>query len=562
MKHWNDCELPDNALFPDNYKITEVIRESASSILLLAHDSIINNQVVIKCFKSEIKKTYLREINAVFDLQHPNLVRCLNTFHRTDGLACIVYEYLAGGSLTHLLDTQTPLPLQTIVACLRDILNALIYLNASNRIHCDIKPDNILLRPKAGGRVDYVLIDLGAACFLREAQEGRHVTGTPAYIAPERIKNKFFFNSDLYSLGVIAFEMCTGTRPFTGTVDEITRANLSDIPSLEAIKSTELRDFIDYLLEKNPHHRLETATLALQLLTKTMQLPQRSNNTASNNEQEPLDIKCFVINTHYLVALVYSHHIAIINPLKPSKQAIKTLLTSQPIQVLANDLFAYATCSRIQIINLNDFSQVTIKEKISDLKTWHINHNKLLWSNSYHCFYESLNENAAIRFEAANYLFKSEMTILSNGDFVLSEGMANNKIVFRDEQGALLQEIQLDDPIVALNHHNNEVLAISTNLTAHNTYSLWQLSKNQAAKKLVLAGLINKLQCINGSAFWINEDNQLQCCDSGLNLKTLNTFTDNIINFAVCYQHRFMAVYYKDDNQQPFITVLKIEPTL
>jgi serine/threonine-protein kinase len=237
MKHWNDCELPDNALFPDNYKITEVIRESASSILLLAHDSIINNQVVIKCFKSEIKKTYLREINAVFDLQHPNLVRCLNTFHRTDGLACIVYEYLAGGSLTNLLDTKTPLPLQTIVACLRDILNALIYLNASNRIHCDIKPDNILLRPKAGGRVDYVLIDLGAACFLREAQEGRHVTGTPAYIAPERIKNKFFFNSDLYSLGVIAFEMCTGTRPFTGTVDEITKANLSDIPSLEAIKS-------------------------------------------------------------------------------------------------------------------------------------------------------------------------------------------------------------------------------------------------------------------------------------------------------------------------------------
>ena len=89
--------------------------------------------------------------------------------------------------------------------CLHDILNVLIYLHALNRIHCDIKPENIFLRPKLDGQFEFVLGDLGAACFIREAREGQHVIGTPAYIAPERIRNQFFFNSDLYSLGVVAF---------------------------------------------------------------------------------------------------------------------------------------------------------------------------------------------------------------------------------------------------------------------------------------------------------------------------------------------------------------------
>lgn len=192
MKHWNDSALPDNSLFPEQYTVREVIRESASSTLLLGHDAVSKTDVVIKCFNASAKGAYLREINATFDISHTNLVRCLNTFHRTDGVACIVYEYLSGGSLVSLIEQRQNLTVQTILDCLQAMLNALCYLNSINRIHCDIKPENILLRPKADGQVDYVLIDLGAACFLREAREGGYVVGTPAYIAPERIKNKFF----------------------------------------------------------------------------------------------------------------------------------------------------------------------------------------------------------------------------------------------------------------------------------------------------------------------------------------------------------------------------------
>jgi serine/threonine-protein kinase len=162
------CELPDIGIFPEHYEIREVLRESMVSTVLLAHDFDVQTDVVIKCFKPSAKGAYLREIAAAFDLNHPNLVLCLNTFYRQDGVPCIVYEYLSGGSLMDLLANQQRIGLASSIACLKDMLGVLAYLHSGNRIHCDLKPENILLRPKPNGDYDFVLIDLGAACFLRD----------------------------------------------------------------------------------------------------------------------------------------------------------------------------------------------------------------------------------------------------------------------------------------------------------------------------------------------------------------------------------------------------------
>ena len=257
MKHWQDCALPNGNLFPKQYSLLEVLRESGTSSILLGFDQKEDRKVVIKCFKQGGKGAYLREISAVYDLKHDNLARCLNTFHRTDGQSCLVYEYLAGGNLAGLLEARAVLDVGLILKCLHDVLNALIYLHAHNLIHCDIKPENIFLRPTTDTRFEFVLGDLGAACFIREAREGQHVIGTPAYIAPERIRNQFFFNSDLYSLGVVAYELATGVRPFMGTVEEITQANLSQIPALDGIKYQPLIELIDCLLTKSPKKGLK-----------------------------------------------------------------------------------------------------------------------------------------------------------------------------------------------------------------------------------------------------------------------------------------------------------------
>lgn len=567
MKHWNDSELPDNRLFPEQYTVREVIRESANSTLLLGNDALSNSDVVIKCFNNSAKGAYLREISATFDISHPNLVHCLNTFHRTDGIACIVYEYLNGGNLATLIETQQTLALPAIIECLQAMLNALCYLNSLNRIHCDIKPENILLRPKANGQVDYVLIDLGAACFLREAQEGGYVVGTPAYIAPERIKNKFYFNSDLYSLGVIAFEMSTGKRPFTGTVEELTHANLSEIPSLEAIHPAMLRDFIDHLLVKNPQQRLESANLALTLFNKTIrQTNQLAVNTAHISEnddmqcivpmtEQPLVIQCFHVADYPLVGLVYANYVDIIDPLKP-EVPFKSLLTSYPLQILNADSLAYATPSRIQILNLHDGSEVTIKEGLSDLQKWHLEYNRLVWNNTFHRFYETLQTESVIKYGEPNYLFGSEVKVLANGSFMTSEGMANNKIVLRNKYAKVAQEWLLDEPIIMLSHGDNSLLVVTMSLNSNNAYTLWCLTTNQAVRKLVLADNISQIVCINGLAFWL-ADKILSCCNTRLQPKILTTSTTNVLRFAVCYDHRFIVIDYKDDKNKLFLTILK-----
>jgi len=578
MKPSNVYELPDNSLFPEQYSVREIIRDGASSTIFRGHDAVAGNDVVIKCFKPSAKGAYLREIGAAFDIQHPHLVSCLNTFHRTDGAACIVYEYLAGGSLATVLETQT-VDVQTITACLQAVLSALIFLNSVNRIHCDIKPENILLRPNADGQMDYVLIDLGAACFLREAQEGQHVTGTPAYIAPERIKNRFFFNSDLYSLGIIAFEMCTGKRPFTGTVDELTQANLSEIPSLSEIEPPALRDFIDHLLVKNPQQRIASADLALTLLNKAIDDIERANNKASFDSalpdskrggrqwtlaagnEEPPALHCFPVNDQALIALVYSHHVDIIDPLNP-QYPFKTLLTSYPIQVLGNNTLAYATPSRIQIVDLINSRELLVKERLNDLKAWHVEQGKLLWSNTYYRFYQDFNAETPVKFGAPNYLFNSEINVLENGSFLSSEGLANNKIVLRDENVKVIQEWLLYDSVIGLSHDNACILAVTLNLNNNNAYTLWRLTVNQGIQKLTLSDSISQILCINGAVFWLANKTELNYCDAALQPQTLNTFANSVFKFAVSHDHRFVVIGYKDDQNKVFFTLLRTRSVL
>jgi serine/threonine protein kinase len=566
MKHWKNSTLPDNRLFPEQYTIREVIRDSTTSTLLLGHDTLTDSDVIIKCFKTAAKGAYLREISATFGISHLNLVQCLNTFHRTDGIACIVYEYLAGGSLATLIETQQTVAMPTIVACLQAILNALVYLNSIDRIHCDIKPENILLRSNANGQMDYVLIDLGAACLLREAQEGNYVTGTPAYIAPERIKNKFFFNSDLYSLGVIAFEMCTGKRPFAGTVEELTQANLSEIPSLESIESAVLRDFIDHLLVKDPRQRLTSAALALALLNKssrqTNQLiikPVTETNYAQlvlPLSEQPLAIQCFHVDDYPLLGLVYANYVDIVDPLN-ADYPFKTLLTTYPVQILANHLLAYATPSRIQVVNLQDNTHLTMRERLNDLKKWHVQHNRLVWNNTYYCFYETFNSAAIVKYSEPNYLLGSEVNVLPDGSFVTSEGMANNKVVLRNHQAKFEQQWLVDDPIIGLSHHDSRFLVITMSLNNHDAYTLWCLTTNQAVHKLVLAENISQIMCINGLAFWLTDKQTLSYCDTSLQPKHLHTVTTAVVKFAVCYTHRFIVIDYKDDKNRLFLTILK-----
>ncbi len=581
MKQWQDYALPDNALFPDQYTVLEVLRDTNPNCVLLGTDEKENCKVIIKSFKQSAKGAYLREISAVYDLKHPQLVRCLNTFHRSDGESCLVYEYYAGGTLATLLEAKGILSDELIFDFLHDILQALIYFHAQNRIHCDIKPENIFLRPKANG-YGYILGDFGAACFLREAQEGQHVVGTPAYIAPERIRNQFYFNSDLYSVGVVAYELATGTRPFTGTVEQITNANLNEIPSLEEIKNPALRDLIDNLLIKSPQKRMESASKAffyLNKIRKQFSKAQESNPGFNLNQinlpkvseadgKQPVlrqfnlvsldenfkGLHSFMSGKTMLLGFEYPGRTDIIDPNFPDAVQ-KTIMSNSPLLISGGSSFIYATPSRVQSFNIENQRATLIKEKINGIKHFDFYDNKLLIADDFNINFYDLSSGGEFSFRKPSYIFDAKLQLSENGNFYMSEGMANEKVVLRDSKGNIVNEWVLDGPLTAMERLNNKMIAFTLNVEAQNNYSIWCLGEGKNAIKCELPHNIKQIMVSKKAVYWLTQDHELYNCDISLQYKIIGQYSENTISLAVSYDDRCIVIMNAVERNRAFVTI-------
>ncbi len=212
----------------------------------------------------------VREVNRVLNLRHPNIVQFEDFFYLEDGWTVLVYEYVSGGSLRDRLEVGG-LGLSSVVRWLDEVLAALVFLHGRGIIHCDVKPENVLLEPFAGGRevcggAVAKLGDLGSARWVHGGVVARRVEGTPAYMAPERFGGSFGFSSDLYSVGVMAFELLTGERPFEGTVRELAQAHVRRSWDETRLAGCPLGEWVRSLLAKDPADRPSSASEARRLL--------------------------------------------------------------------------------------------------------------------------------------------------------------------------------------------------------------------------------------------------------------------------------------------------------
>jgi serine/threonine-protein kinase len=172
---------------------------------------------------------FLNEARTASRLSHPNSVAIFDFGRTEQGQPYIVMEYLRGRDLGHVADDEGPLPLPRIVDVLRQTLAALEEAHALGIVHRDLKPDNVVLEPLRSG-LDFVkVVDFGLAKLLEDtpsAQGGERVgaltrpglvCGTPEYMSPEQGRGDTLDGrSDLYSVGVVLFELLTGRVPFAG----------------------------------------------------------------------------------------------------------------------------------------------------------------------------------------------------------------------------------------------------------------------------------------------------------------------------------------------------------
>jgi eukaryotic-like serine/threonine-protein kinase len=266
-----------------HYRIVRQVGYGGMSTVFLAEDIHLGREVALKVFwprpgeTKDFLRRFGREARVLAQLDHPNILPVYD-YGEQDGHAYLVMPYMAGGSLKDMLKARQVLSPADAIRLTTEVLNALQYAHERGLIHRDIKPGNMLF--KADGKLmlcDFGLVKVmspeGAtkSPFDTASETGPAITGTPEYMPPEQIHGQPTPASDIYSIGIVLYEMLTGTRPFTSnSVMSVLMKQLSEQPRpLREINpniSPQLESVVLRALDKDPARRYQRPIDFLQAL--------------------------------------------------------------------------------------------------------------------------------------------------------------------------------------------------------------------------------------------------------------------------------------------------------
>jgi serine/threonine protein kinase len=251
-----------------HYRILEKLGEGGMGIVYKAHDIDLDRFVAIKGLPEHLRvqdveyQRFMREARAASALNHPN-VRTIYDFLKVNGTQYIVMEYVDGVTLREKLARGGPIPLTTAIACAIQIAEALQEAHDHGIVHRDVKPANIMMTARSQVKVmDFGLAKLKGAMRLTRTDS---TLGTLAYMSPEQLQGGDVDpRSDLFSFGVVLYEMLTGCLPFRGEHEaalmySIVNEEPEPLQTYLPDAAADLVRIIDRLLRKNPDRRYQTA---------------------------------------------------------------------------------------------------------------------------------------------------------------------------------------------------------------------------------------------------------------------------------------------------------------
>jgi serine/threonine protein kinase len=282
------------------YEIVEEIGKGAMGVVYLARDPLIGRLVALKTFRlgysvkdqemEQFRVRFMREAQSAGILTHPNIVTIHDVVESSEeGLAFIAMEYVRGTNLKQILQSGQPLSPDFVVEIVAQVGEALDYAHSNRVIHRDVKPANILITEDRRVKItDFGIARIDTSNLTQEGQ----LLGTPNYMAPEQIQGKEVdHRADLFSLGVVLYEMLTRRKPFQGenltvvshriVYDPFTppRDYVQDLPpGMEGV--------LERALEKDPARRYQRARDLVEDLRRM--LAQRSVRGDDLNETQSL----------------------------------------------------------------------------------------------------------------------------------------------------------------------------------------------------------------------------------------------------------------------------------
>jgi len=267
------------------YKILELIGGGGMSNVYLAHDMILDRDIAIKILRydfsneEELRRRFQREALSTTSLAHPHIVNIFDVGEE-GSLHYLVMEYVPGKTLKEYIIDNSPVAPEQAVKIMKQLASALAHAHQNQIVHRDIKPQNILMDAEGNVKIS----DFGIAMALSATSytQTNSVLGTVHYLSPEQARggtaNK---KSDIYSLGIVMFELLTGKLPFSGesAVSIALKHLQTETPSLREIVPSMPQSLENVVLKataKNPQHRYQSANEMEEDLS-TVLLPERLN---------------------------------------------------------------------------------------------------------------------------------------------------------------------------------------------------------------------------------------------------------------------------------------------
>ncbi|MBK9123430.1 MAG: serine/threonine protein kinase [Chloroflexi bacterium] len=296
------------------YEIRDVIGHGGMATVYLGYRADVDRTVAVKVLpphpgmSADANARFQLEARTIANLQHPHILPLYDYGTTEDGVLYLVMPYITGGALDRIL-RDGRLAMDKVTRMVREIASALDYAHRQGVIHRDIKPANILI----DGEGNALLADFGIVKLAEGGTglTGTGVVGTPAYMSPEQAQGfELTPRADLYSFGIVVYEMITGKLPFSSdSVMQLMLKHLTDAPTPPSEALPSLSQAVDTVLlkvlEKEPEARYASATAffdALQQAVSSTALPRAgddptvrlgpgSETPASTTPRQPIQIK-------------------------------------------------------------------------------------------------------------------------------------------------------------------------------------------------------------------------------------------------------------------------------